>query len=690
MIRRTLKRLAPTWVASPLRRSIQTACFLAFLGLFFYVCCPYPTRPAGVWDNWLPQDANLQTGRVGAVTDGAGDESLAAGRVVHVLDRGVDPAEYLGPFRIAEAGDRQLLLDPRDPLTPEQLDKLGTSFGPWSLSDDPPGAWPSHYARGLAAKERVAAELFLLLDPLVSVSTAIAGRTWVWSLGAAAVAIAVCLVVPRGFCAYVCPMGTLLDLFDWLLRPWRRRFVRSGRSPGGTDCSPGGTGRLSARGENAQPWWAWLKYLLLLAVLAAAMFGVLISGFVAAIPVATRALAFLAAPLQTAAFRGWYQVPPFGPGHFVSLGLLAAIVALGLLRPRFWCRYLCPTGAVFSTAGLLRLTQRKVQPGCIACGRCVEICPFDAIAADFSTRPTECTLCRTCGGVCPTKAIRYVPRWSQIEDRPTDEADVRSRARRRFLAGTLGTAAGIGAGIAAAGLTRTLGAGFAVADAFRPVRPPGSVPEPQFLATCIRCGECYRACPNDVLQPLSFEQGLEGLWTPQVVADWSGCEPSCNNCGRVCPTGAIRALALEEKSAARMALAVVDQSTCLPYAGVEACQLCVDECVTAGYHAIEFMQVGTEVDRSGRPIEGTGYLAPVVLAEKCVGCGLCQTRCRAINAVEKGLIAESAIRLQAGSGKEDRLVTGSYRALRRREERRPKPDPTGVKAGEGYLPEFLK
>ncbi len=117
-------------------------------------------------------------------------------------------------------------------------------------------------------------------------------------------------------------------------------------------------------------------------------------------------------------------------------------------------------------------------------------------------------------------------------------------------------------------------------------------------------------------------------------ADWAGCESSCNACTQVCPTGAIRALPLEEKKVARMGLAIVNERTCLPYAGREACQLCVDDCAAAGYHAIEFIRVGTQADEMGNPIEDSGFLAPVVLADKCVGCGLCQTRCYGINVAE--------------------------------------------------------
>ena len=86
--------------------------------------------------------------------------------------------------------------------------------------------------------------------------------------------------------------------------------------------------------------------------------------------------------------------------------------------------------------------------------------------------------------------------------------------------------------------------------------------------------------------------------------------------------------------------------------------------MAAGYHAIEFIRVGTQADTAGNPIEDSGFLAPVVRPDKCVGCGLCQTRCFGINMAEKGLLRASAIVIEAGQGKEDRLFSGSYVALR--------------------------
>lgn len=241
-----------------------------------------------------------------------------------------------------------------------------------------------------------------------------------------------------------------------------------------------------------------------------------------------------------------------------------------------------------------------------------------------------------------------------------------------------GTAAAVAGGVGVSIATKTFGARIDDPNSFLPVRPPGSVPEQEFLEMCIRCGECFKVCPNNVLQAEGFQQGLEGLWSPMVVADWAGCESSCNSCGQVCPTGAIRALPIAEKKVARMGLAIVNKSTCLPFAGQEECDLCVQECNAAGYHAIEFQQVGTEVDDDGVPIQGTGYSAPIVLADKCVGCGLCQTRCNGINVKEKSLLAESAIIIEAGEEYEDRMMTGSYIELRQRESATDSPSGTNA------------
>jgi len=135
------------------------------------------------------------------------------------------------------------------------------------------------------------------------------------------------------------------------------------------------------------------------------------------------------------------------------------------------------------------------------------------------------------------------------------------------------------------------------------------------------------------------------MWTPEAVTELSGCSPECNICGQVCPTGAIRPLSLAEKRTVRMGLAVVDRRSCLPWAGERDCRLCVEACEKAGYGAIEYRLVHPELDEQGLPVEGSGFLAPAVLAEKCVGCGLCQARCHAVNVESRHLLRRAAIRV---------------------------------------------
>ena len=58
-LRRGLTVVAPTWLCSPVRRIVQTGCFLVFLWLFCYVCWPYTARPARVWNDWRPADVEI-------------------------------------------------------------------------------------------------------------------------------------------------------------------------------------------------------------------------------------------------------------------------------------------------------------------------------------------------------------------------------------------------------------------------------------------------------------------------------------------------------------------------------------------------------------------------------------------------------------------------------------------------------
>ena len=488
-------------------------------------------------------------------------------------------------------------------------------------------SWPygePFHAELLSSKEYLPAELPLLLDPLVGISATIAARAVGIALMGCGIVLAISLFIPRGFCSYACPLGTILDLFEGCMGRWVRG--KNGASAG---------------------WWRHLKYYLLAAVLVAAAFQVMIAGYVSAIPVVTRAMAFLLAPLQLGTLRNWSQVREVGWAEWLSIGLFASIILASLFRQRFWCRYVCPSGAVFSLVAKVGLTGRHVTDGCVECGRCADVCPFDAVDEDFTTRGLDCAWCQTCGGACPAGAIQFTLRGRRegLKEGGEDRSKSPSPSRRGFLA------AGIGAVAVAIGLRSARGTQPA---ALAPIRPPGSRPEAEFLAMCVRCGQCYQVCPGPVLRPSGLEGPVESLWTPVADLLHAGCHQDCNFCTQVCPTGAIRSLTIYQKRRTPMGIAVIDDDTCLAHQGAEFCRLCADECDAAGYGAIEMRTIELAMEDvpeglfSDEQLEAMGHTeAPFVNADACVGCGLCQYRCHAALVKQRKELDQAAIAVQA-------------------------------------------
>lgn len=497
--------------------------------------------------------------------------------------------------------------------------------------------WPysqQFSATTLSDKEWFPVDIFLLIDPLVGVSTALAGKVLNWTtLKWTAGIIVFCLLVPRAFCGYFCPLGTLIDLFDWLVGRRLRRFCVQ---------SDGAASR----------WWSHIRYYVLVGVLAASLGGVLLSGFVSAIPVLTRGLLLTGGCWQLGLMKGPNHLLPMDWTFYVSVLLFAGTFLVSLLGKRFWCRHLCPSGAILSLLSLLRVGRRKVENTCIGCGKCVEICPFDAIRQDFTSHVGNCAFCQSCGGVCPTHSIQFVTRWHSATQTPADEPSEppSPMLRRGFLVASV-----LGAVAAMPRLIRAFQQGT---DRPRPIRPPGSVPEEEFLALCIRCGECFKVCPGPVLHPAGLEYGLESLWTPVAHPEHAGCHQDCNFCTQVCPTGAIQPLDLPVKRRTHMGVAKIDPDTCLPFREDQRrqdCNLCYTECQQAGYDAIEMREIRIELNPpppdgmfSEAELEAMSRIrVPVVEADACVGCGICQYRCQTRNVLQEGNLQQSAIMVRA-------------------------------------------
>jgi len=237
-----------------------------------------------------------------------------------------------------------------------------------------------------------------------------------------------------------------------------------------------------------------------------------------------------------------------------------------------------------------------------------------------ATRLSECIQCRNCAKICPQDAITF-PAFLSIGG----EYSKIDFSRRGFLYSLAG---GLGIGFLATQNPFTLRQ-----SKHQLIRPPGAIPETEFLRTCIRCGECMKACLTNTLQPCLWESGFSGLWTPKMDLRLAPCDQNCNVCGKVCPTQAIRSVNLEEKTHAKVGTAILRKEMCLVWAQNKICLICDEICP---YNAIVF-----------RPVEG--YRRPFVIASKCNGCGFCEQRCPVKGESAIVIVPDGEIRLKEGS-----------------------------------------
>ena len=195
--------------------------------------------------------------------------------------------------------------------------------------------------------------------------------------------------------------------------------------------------------------------------------------------------------------------------------------------------------------------------------------------------------------------------------------------RRRFI---LSMARGIGLA-AMGGLAWSAYVGE-VKSAPLILRPPGALPEEDFLKTCIKCGLCVEACPYDTLnlaKPGDNNPIGTPFFTPKDVPCYM-CEDI--PCVPVCPTGALDTASVQSEHSGVMewdikkidiGTAVVDVKSCIAFWGIQ-CDACYRACPLLD-EAI-YLQYEKN-DRTGKH----AFLKPVVNSDVCTGCGLCERAC---------------------------------------------------------------
>mgnify|MGYP002725582497 CR=1 FL=1 len=484
-------------------------------------------------------------------------------------------------------------------------------------------------------------DLFLQMDPGLVFITAISGRIILLSFIPAAIVMITGPFIGRVFCGYICPMGTTLDGIDALFDVKNKPYLFL-------------TNLLN------------IKYIVLVFLIGSALFGVSYVFFASPLSLITRFYGLVLFPVISFLSKEILDlVRPLGDmldinsisfaqirtirfaTQFFILFFFIAIFCMVKFSNRFWCRYLCPSGALLALASKSPLIRRQVSYKCTQCGKCTRECPMSAIEIENPEKAfhSECIVCRTCEGICPEKAVSF----SLSKYNKDIPSNVFSPKRRQLISTGL-----IGAGTAVmslTGLNSLYGKpGEGQVGTKGLVRPPGAVPEMNFLSRCVRCGECMTACPTNTLQPIWLTAGFPAMFSPAITPRRGFCDPQCHECANVCPTDAIRSIGKSDRIWAKTGTAQIIRGKCLAWEFKKSCMVCDEVCP---YDAIEFLNE-----------KGSKVPVPHVMENKCAGCGYCEHFCPVRNQAAIVVTPMDALRMNQGKYETQARLQGFKLQLR--------------------------
>ncbi|MFC1666462.1 4Fe-4S binding protein [Candidatus Omnitrophota bacterium] len=452
-------------------------------------------------------------------------------------------------------------------------------------------------------------DILFKVDPLIMIFISISERVILPGIVFAIFMLILTLALGRFFCGWVCPLGTIIDICGAVaLRKRKTRLAESKNK------------KLRS-----------IKFYIVGFTAAASFLGIQLAWIFDPMVIVARFISLNLIPSLTSILDNIFiflirQLNFYGPLYDLYRGLKASflgthphyfahsgivftfflLISLSvLIARRLWCRAICPLGALYSVAGRFSLLGRSVE-GCVDCLRCKNDCRMQAINDDLTYIKGECVLCMDCIYDCPPGATKFTWPASVVSPGRDDKKGI---TRREFIFLMFSSFLSLGFRN-----RREMGVEEKLRDI---IRPPAALKEKEFLGRCIRCGNCMKVCITNGLQPVIFESGLEGIWTPHLVPETGYCEYNCTLCGEVCPTGAIPVLSLEEKKKTRLGLAEIDPSICIAWSGNKDCIVCQEHCPVSK-KAIRLVS---------RKIASKTALRPYVDRRLCVGCGICQKKC---------------------------------------------------------------
>lgn len=401
---------------------------------------------------------------------------------------------------------------------------------------------------------------FLNIDPLTAVATILSTHSLYQGLIWSVIIILGTILVGRFFCSWLCPFGTLHNIVSWLAH--RNKKVNQ---------------KIELnRYRKAHI----IKYLVLIIflIMAALPFTsrIVQTGLLDPISLFTRSVSIILLPIMDSTHNLTSAVTRYYEGAFIILALFIALTLLNLIIPRFFCRFLCPLGALMallSRFAIFRIGHNENK--CHSCDVCEKNCQ-GGCEPGKEIKHSECLLCFNCRDDCLHDTINY-----QTEKSQGGEITGPQVSRKAFII-TVSSGIFLAPSIRLSGMLESNWQ-------YDIVRPPGSCKEEEFLRRCIKCGQCMRICPTNIIQPGKLSKGIESLWTPELnfQIGSSGCQYNCTACGQVCPTGAIRPIGLNEKHGLkeykkqgpiRIGTAFFDRNRCLPWAKKIPCIVCQENC----------------------------------------------------------------------------------------------------------------
>ena len=225
-----------------------------------------------------------------------------------------------------------------------------------------------------------------MTDPLAGVETIAASKTAVPPLLISLIIpVVLALIFGRVYCTWACPMGLLLEFTGKL-----RSVIRF----------------LELKTSDIQ-FSRWIKFVLLA------------TGLIMSVIISLPVLGYIYPPaimgreLHDLVYGIFDRAEDGNAGFWVGGLTWMSLIILGIamfeiaVSKRWWCKYVCPGGALYCMIGLYRVVRvKRSSAKCTQCADCVRVCPM-GLAPMSDKFGIECDNCGICISCCGDKALGY-------------------------------------------------------------------------------------------------------------------------------------------------------------------------------------------------------------------------------------------------------------------------------------------